>query len=71
MEKMTDVNKSFPVKYCEACERCYEVSSERNHYYKNFPTIGLERKRCPQCMPPLSETFIDDLIEEKEPEEVQ
>ena len=69
MEKLTNENKSFPVKYCKQCKECYEIVRKKEDgsleyfYYKDFPTIGLQRVRCPECPPKLSNVSVDDLQE--------
>ena len=41
----------FGVKYCELCEKAYEMYSYSNEryisYYPSFPTYKLERVECP------------------------
>ena len=42
--------------YCKTCEYTWEQDKALSHcrgegieYYQDFPTRGLERKKCPQC----------------------
>jgi len=46
--------KGFPVKYCEKCNRCWEIDTSFVRrkviaYYDDFPTLGVERKICDDC----------------------
>ena len=68
---VTDEDSSFSVKKCNKCDNVYEIidSSEQNimeakktnkwsnifNIYKDFPTIGLERKDCPKCKKRINE----------------
>ncbi len=48
--------KSFKVKFCNKCRRCWEKTwfdcKLRIKYYDEFTTYGLERKDCEKCSEP-------------------
>tara|TARA_R100000353_G_scaffold168052_1_gene130396 strand:- start:486 stop:713 length:228 start_codon:yes stop_codon:yes gene_type:complete len=62
---LTEEDSSFSVKKCDKCNNVYEIidgskqsiieAQKTNKWsnvfniYKDFPTIGLERKKCPKC----------------------
>ena len=47
--------ESFTVRLCPACHGVYEnthnqyMKTTNTHRYKEFPTIGLRREKCPNC----------------------
>ena len=53
--------KTFSVKYCLKCRRTWEYKPKLKYgnstrvytlvpvFYKELPTIGLEREECPEC----------------------
>ena len=48
--------ESFTVRLCPSCNEAYENTHNQykkttnTHRYKEFPTIGLKREKCPKCM---------------------
>ena len=67
MGYLTEEGKHFSVKFCEQCKMSYEIVNKDTkgrilvERYSNFPTLGLERKDCPDCR-----IDIDDLIGEED-----
>ena len=51
----TQERESFTVRLCPSCNEAYENTHNQykkttnTHRYKEFPTIGLKRKKCPKC----------------------
>ena len=47
--------ESFTVRLCPSCNEAYEnihnqyKKTTNTHRYKEFPTIGLRREKCPKC----------------------
>ena len=47
--------ESFTVRLCPSCNSVYEnihnqyKKTVSTHRYKEFPTIGLRRRKCPKC----------------------
>ena len=47
--------ESFTVRLCPSCNCVYEnthnqyMKTVTTHRYREFPTIGLRRKKCPNC----------------------
>ena len=47
--------ESFTVRLCPSCNGVYEnthnqyMKTTNTHRYKEFPTIGLKREKCPRC----------------------
>ena len=47
--------ESFTVRLCPSCNGVYENTHNQykkttnTHRYKEFPTIGLKREKCPRC----------------------
>lgn len=46
---MKENKESFDVYHCEDCSQSYEMSGNTIFYHTDFPTFGLERKRCCNC----------------------
>jgi len=42
-------HKSFSVKYCEGCNKSYEMDGNTINYHIDFPSYGIERKICINC----------------------
>ena len=51
----TQERESFTVRLCPSCNEAYENTHNQykkttnTHRYKEFPTIGLKREKCPKC----------------------
>ena len=51
----TEERETFTVRLCPSCNEAYENTHNQykkttnTHRYKEFPTIGLKRKKCPKC----------------------
>ena len=63
---MTEEKLMFSVKLCKKCSKCYEVTGKNIHngkyktvYHLDFPTIGAERKDCPNCNENIDD-YLDD-----------
>ena len=45
--------EQFSVNYCTSCKKAYQYSwdgrDSRFFYFEDFPTYGLQRKRCGKC----------------------
>ena len=47
--------ESFTVRLCPSCNGVYEnthnqyMKTTNTHRYREFPTIGLRREKCPKC----------------------
>ena len=51
----TQERETFTVRLCPSCNEAYENTHNQykkttnTHRYKEFPTIGLKRAKCPKC----------------------
>ena len=43
-------NTNFSVRYCNNCEHPWENINGKLMVYSDFPTYGLQRKTCPNCI---------------------
>ena len=46
---MKENYETFNVKYCEDCNRSYEMDGSKIYYHLEFPTYGLKRETCCNC----------------------
>ena len=48
--KYTNNNTQFVVKYCTYCEKAWEKEGKNPMIHLGFPTYGLGRKTCSNCI---------------------
>jgi len=47
---LSDNFKSFKVKYCDDCGYAYEMDGSTVVYHTDFPSVGLDRETCNNCL---------------------